>query len=534
MASHAARLRPPRGPRRLPAVVHDPDVVAGVLDDAAHFPGGHAAGVTVPRTEGEIAAVLASGAAVLPIGAQSSLTGGATPRGELVVATTRLDTLQVEGGSVRVGAGVTLDALQAALAARSLAYPAVPTHTGATVGGVVATNAAGPATFKYGTTREWVIGLTVVLPGGDVLELDRGETAAHPDGYFDLIPAAGGAAIRVPVAPVRRPDVPKCSAGYALAAGMDLVDLFIGAEGTLGIVTEARLRVQREPPATCLALVPAPEAGSGLALAAALREETRRTWRTGDPRGLDVAAIEHVDARSVALLREDGADRAHEVAIPDDAAMLLFVAIDLPHGTTREAAWRALEAAGEPGGPDTPLARFCTLLRRHGLLDRTEVVLPGDARRAARLAALREAVPLAVNRRIALARQQLSSAIYKTAGDFIVPFPAFGAMVEACTRACEARGLDLAIWGHLSDGNIHPNVLPRRAEDGRLGEEALFEAGLEVMRLGGSPLAEHGVGRHPVKKRLLARLVGEAGLQAMRAVKHALDPAGRLAPGVLL
>lgn len=534
MASHTARLRPPRGPRRPPAVVRDPDVVAGVLDDAAHFPGGHAAGVAFPRSEAEIAAVLDAGAPVLAIGARSSLTGGATPRGELVLAMARLDALSVEGDTVRAGAGVALDALQAALAARGLAYPAVPTHTGATVGGVVATNAAGPATFKYGTTRDWVIGLTVVLPNGEVLELERGEVVAGPEGRFELVPAGGGAPVRVPVMSVPRPDVPKCSAGYALAAGMDLVDLFVGAEGTLGIVTEARLRVQREPPAVCLALVPAPDAAAGLALAAALREEAQRTWRTRDPRGLDVAAIEHADARSIALLREDGADVAHEVAIPAGTAMLLFVALDLPHGTAREAAWQALEAAVEPGGPDTPLARFCALLRRHGLLDRTEVVLPGDARRAARLAALREAVPLAVNRRIALARQQLSPAIYKTAGDFIVPFPAFGAMVEACVRACAARELDLAIWGHVSDGNIHPNVLPRRIEDARLGEEALFDAGLEVIRLGGSPLAEHGVGRHPMKKRLLARLVGEQGLEAMRAVKRAIDPEGRLAPGVLL
>lgn len=534
MALHRARLRPPRGDRRLPAIVRDPDVVAGVLHDAAHYPGGHAAGVVFPRTEAEIADVLAIGPAVLPIGAQSSLTGGATPRGELVVAMARFDTLHVESDAVCAGAGVTLDALQAALGRRGLAYPATPTYTGATVGGVVATNAAGPATFKYGTTREWVLGLTVVLPGGDVLELDRGEVVADPAEGFELVPAAGGASIRVPVVPVPRPDVPKCSAGYALAAGMDLVDLFIGAEGTLGIVTEARLRVQREPPSTCLALVPAPDAATGLALAAALRDEARKTWQNRDPRGLDVAAIEHVDARAVALLREDGADRAHEVTIPDDTAMLLFVAVDLPHGTTREAAWRALEAAVEPGGPDTPLARFCALLRRHGLLDRTEVVLPGDARRAAQLMALREAVPLAVNHRIARAQQQIAPTIFKTAGDFIVPFAAFGAMVAACSRACEARGLDLAIWGHLSDGNIHPNVLPRRAEDGRLGEEALFEAGLEVIRLGGSPLAEHGVGRHPMKKRLLERLVGEAGLEAMRAVKRALDPDARLAPGVLL
>ncbi len=96
------------------------------------------------------------------------------------------------------------------------------------------------------------------------------------------------------------------------------------------------------------------------------------------------------------------------------------------------------------------------------------------------------------------------------------------------------RQLDLTVWGHISDGNIHPNIIPRRAADIALAREALLEAGRAVIALGGSPLAEHGVGRHPLKQQLLELLHGPGGIAAMRAVKQALDPAGRLAPGVLL
>jgi D-lactate dehydrogenase (cytochrome) len=529
--THVVHTRPARGERRPLRILTDPDALASVREDAAHFPGGQAAGLIRVETEADVAAALALGQPVLPIGAQSSLTGGATPRGELVIATTRLDTIEVAGDVVRVAAGVPLDALQDALTHHGRRYPPVPTYAGACVGGAIATNAAGPATFKYGTTRRWVTALTVVLATGDVLDVERGEAAAHPDGYFEIVTSSGRR--RVPISPVPWPAVPKCSAGYPLEAGMDLVDLFIGAEGTLGIVVSATLRTLSSPPAQCLAFVALDREAQALDLAAALRAEAHRTWQTGDARGLDIAAIEYADRRSAALLAEDGLGRAMNVPIDDATAGLLFVDIDLPPGTNAERARTMVENALEAGS-DTPLGRLCRVLAQDGLLERTELALPGDPSRRRKLLDVREAVPQAVNRRVARAQQTISSAISKMAGDFIVPFPAVGAMEAACRQACARRALDLAIWGHLSDGNIHPNVLPDRAQAATLGPEALLEAAEAVIRLGGSPLAEHGVGRNHLKQRLLARLVGPDGLAAMRAVKRALDPEDRLSPGVLI
>lgn len=115
-----------------------------------------------------------------------------------------------------------------------------------------------------------------------------------------------------------------------------------------------------------------------------------------------------------------------------------------------------------------------------------------------------------------------------------------GVVLAELARELEARGqcypllgLDHAVWGHLSDGNLHPNVLPRRAEDGARAHTAQLAIGTAAIALGGSPLSEHGVGRNPVKRELLRRLYGEAGLAAMRAVKHALGPREILAPGVI-
>ena len=196
----------------------------------------------MPTSEAEVAGLVCAAASVLAIGAQSSLTGGATPRGELILSTSRLNHIVSSGDDwIRVEAGVTLVDLDLALANIGKHYPPVPTFTGAFVGGIVATNAAGAATFKYGTTRDWVRALTVVLANGDVLDIERGQTIADPDGFFEIV--LSDRVARVPVPRYRMPDVVKLSAGYFAAPGMDLIDLFIGSEGTLGVVTDVTLRV---------------------------------------------------------------------------------------------------------------------------------------------------------------------------------------------------------------------------------------------------------------------------------------------------
>ncbi len=451
--------------------------------------------------------------------------------GEVVLSSARLDRIvALTHGRARVEAGVPLAALQDALAARGQSYPPAPTYTGASLGGTVATNAAGAATFKYGATRQWVEALTVVLPTGDVLDIDRGTVFAE-DWRFAIDTADG--MIHVPVPRYALPDVPKCSAGYHAAPDMDLIDLFIGAEGTLGIVTEVTVRVLDPAPARCLALVQCPTEEVALALVAALRESSIRSWRTEDPHGLDVAAVEQMDRRSVALLREDGADARNGLRLVPGADTLLLLDLELPPRTTADEVYRQVAAYGDDASGDGPVVRLCALLDGFGLLDAVEIAAPGETRRAAQLTALREAVPSSVNGRVARAHAQVDRRISKTAADMIVPFAAFGEMLGIYRRGFEARGLDYAIWGHASDGNVHPNVIPRSWADIEAGRQAILEFGREVARLGGCPLAEHGVGRSPLKQALLRQLHGDAGVAQMRAVKRALDPAWKLAPGVL-
>lgn len=505
-----------------------PELIERFLHDAAHYPGGHAAGVVRPRTNAEVSEFLRSAAGqaphkggpykILVVGAQSSLTGGATPFGNLVLSTERLTTLQIEGERIRVGAGVTLQAVQDALAALGRWLPPVPTYLGATAGGAVATCAAGAATFKYGTIRPWVHGLTVVLASGEVLLLERGQRKA-----CDLITLPA----------LRMPDVPKCSAGYFIAPGMDLIDLFIGSEGTLGMIAEVVFRTAPLPAARCQAMVPVADEDTGIRLVADLRAAAQQTWRTHDPNGLDVSAIEHIDARSIAVIREDGIDRKLDITLPSGTGIVLLVELELSHAVASADLWQQLETVRDVASADSMLRRFCALLDRHGALDDAEIALPDNRARAAAFAELREAVPAGVNRRVALAQQQIDPGIYKTAADMIVPFERFGEMMQTCRQLFADRGLDLAVWGHISDGNVHPNVIPKSVADVKNGQEAILALGEAVIAMGGSPLAEHGVGRNQVKQQLLRRLYGSAGIDAMRALKLSLDPRAVLAPGVV-
>jgi D-lactate dehydrogenase (cytochrome) len=403
-----------------------------------------------------------------------------------------------------------LSNLQRALASEGRWYPPVPTFDGAFVGGTIATNAAGAATFKYGSTRPWVEAITVVLADGSVLDVQRGEVTASPEGWFEL-ERASGEIVPILIPTYTLPDVAKLSAGYFARPGMDLIDLFIGAEGTLGVIVDATLRTLPKP-RTCMALVTCATDAQALALTAALRHEAITSWHGHG--ALDVSAIEYMGEDALAVLPGEAWARAG-VQGPAAGSCLLLVQIEVPEDDS------------------ATLARFAEVLTGCGVGPDPAIAGPGDERGAARLFELREAVPAAVNAQIAETRTRVSPHIHKIAGDYVVPFDRLADSLALYRRICEQHGLPLAVWGHASDGNLHPNVLPRSAADVERGLQAIFEMAMGVMAMGGAPLAEHGVGRHPVKRRLLRALYGDRGIEEMRAVKRALDPEWKLAAGVL-
>jgi D-lactate dehydrogenase (cytochrome) len=398
--------------------------------------------------------------------------------------------------------GVPLTTLQETLTASRLYYPPVPTFEGAFVGGVISTNAAGAATFKYGSTRPWVVGMTVVLATGDVLDLRRGEVTCS-DGIFE-VQLSSGHMTAVPVPTYRMPDVAKLSAGYYAKPAMDLIDLFIGSEGTLGIIVDATLRVIPRP-RRAVALIPCDGDAQAVAVTSALRAEST------------VSAIEYMDARALRAVPNEAFARAG-VPRPPGESVLLMVHMEVSSDNDDEEMFDRLEVIFESCGIENLAA--------------VAIAEPGDERAAKKLIELREAVPASVNALVAAAKHTHPD-LEKTAGDMVVPFSRLADSIALYRQAFESRGLDYAIWGHVSDGNLHPNLIPHTLDDMERGREAIFEIARGVIGMDGAPLAEHGVGRSALKQRLLRELYGDQGIEQMRAVKRALDPEWKLAPGVL-
>ena len=211
---------------------------------------GRAEKIAFPRSSGEVCAALTmaaeNGWPVTVQGGRTGITAGCVPYGGLILNLSRMNAIgEIEGDRITVQPGATLDQIRTAIAGSGFRFPSDPTETSASIGGMAANNASGARSFRYGPVRRWIHALEVVLANGEMVRLERGVQKA--DGLkFEL----GNIRGNLPELPL--PDV-KSAAGYFVKPDMDLVDLFIGAEGTLGVVTELTLQ-----------LMPAPEEMVGL------------------------------------------------------------------------------------------------------------------------------------------------------------------------------------------------------------------------------------------------------------------------------
>jgi len=443
------------------------------LEDASGYRG-RAERVFVPADETGVAAVLReASAAATPVtiaGAGTGITGARVPFGGWVLSLEKLNRLEIRPGLAVVGAGALLSELHAAAQRSGQFYPPDPTETSASIGGTIATNASGSRSFRYGSTRQWVEGLRIVLADGRVMKVGRGDAIDFDPGTVPL------------------PAVTKNTAGYPLRPGMDWIDLFTGSEGTLGVVTEARLR-----------LLPAPQALMGGVVFFAEDEralDAVQAWRP--VAGLRM--LEYLDAPSLDLLRASypeipRAARAallieQELSGEDDPAVDAWLDHVEKAGAFVDQSWFALSAADRER-----FRRF-----RHAL---PELVNETVRRSGALKMNTDYAVPLARNREmLAFYRQRLES-----------EFP--GRYV---------------IFGHIGDAHVHVNLFSDPA-DPRRASELLVEFARHAVALGGTVSAEHGLGKR--KAPLLEIQYTAQQLEAMRAAKRRLDPGGILGRGTL-
>jgi FAD/FMN-containing dehydrogenase len=460
--------------------------------------------VAVPSTTRALRTLVAWAAAegvpLVPRGAGSAMPGSSVGPG-VMVDLSALDgaPLVVEPGPCRAvaGAAVTLQDLDWVAARQGLRMPVDPSSARwATCGGAVSTNAAGPRSLRYGPVRRWVEGLTLVTADAEVVELHRGQPP--PDcAAVRRFAETGEPALRHGRWRVAAsfPKVRKNTAGYALDAFLasgDLLDLVIGAEGTLGFVTGVRWRLE-----------PRPVARAGVR--AALRDVRRLGHCVPALLSLEPASVEFLDG---SFLRFAG---PHAVPLPRAAEV------------AREGALLMVEFEG-PGAASLVEAteRAAGILRPESL----EVLVAGTEADIEALWAVRHA---ASPRLAALGDAHRSLQVIE---DACVPVDRVGDYVVAVRDAAARAGLDVVMFGHAGDGHVHANLLPDVGRDGWLDAvRAVFEeVTAAVLALGGTPSGEHGDGR--LRASLLERVYGWEVSRLFRQVKAVFDPAGILNPGV--
>lgn len=459
--------------------VTDPSVLAGYLTDASNVQG-HADGLFRPGSATELAEILREASAtrtpVTVTAGRTSTTAAAVPFGGWVVSTERLADVQHIGhDTATAGAGILLGAFQDEIEATGRFYPPDPTSRhDCALGASIATNASGARSFKYGPTRPWVEALEVVLADGTVLQACRG----------DPIPADW------PVPRWSEPPV-KTAAGYA--PPRDLVDVFVGQEGTLGVITRATVRLTDLPDAVLGLVAFFPSRASALAFVSAAR-----TAQRGDPEGpVSPRCLEYLDHHCVRLAAERVGD------VPDDARVALFCEQELPLGE------------------DVHLEAWWELLERCGALSDGTIVA-SDAAGRQRLHAFRHAIPAGIN------EQVVRNGMPKVGTDLAVPDGALAEMMDLY----EAAPLEHVLFGHIGDNHLHLNLLPKSAEELGIAKAYYDRLAARAVALGGSVSAEHGIGK--TKRKHLEMMVDPGVLASFRALKARLDPSWILGRGNLL
>ncbi|MEJ2602699.1 MAG: FAD-binding oxidoreductase [Gammaproteobacteria bacterium] len=447
------------------------DAAEAYLVDERRLYRGEAALIVRPASTAEVADVVAAcyegGLGIVPQGGNTGYCGGATPddaEGQVLISLSRMNTVRdidPVGFTMTAEAGVVLANAQAAAAEQDLMFPlSMASEGSAEIGGVLSTNAGGLAVLRYGTARELCLGLEVVLPGGRVV---HGLSGLRKDN-----------------------------------TGFDLKSLFCGAEGTLGIITAATMKLFPQPRSRQTAWLAVADAAAACRLLGRARRES----------GDCVTSFEYVTRPSLelALRHADG------LADPLDEPHEHYVLLELSAGQSEQQLREVSEAI------------LMTGMEEGEILDG---VIAESGQQRKQLWRLRESIPESEKHEGGSVKHDVSVTIDRV--------PEY--LAEAPGRLRAIADCRYSIYGHIGDGNLHYNLLAPAGEDAEVFKRehgaALSKCVHDLAaELGGSFSAEHGVGK--LKKGELAGYKDPEALAAMRAIKAALDPQGLMNPGKVL
>ncbi|MCF2137370.1 MAG: FAD-binding oxidoreductase [Candidatus Thorarchaeota archaeon] len=504
------------------------DTYALYLDDESHSFDGKADALMFPVSEVEVATILrnahAKGQPVTIQGNRTGLTGGAVPLSGIAINLEKMnDLLYMDYDSERniytiaAEPGVLLEDLVKAVNTKSLnvlrgkgtpqqqevlerflnepaeyTFPVDPTETSAFIGGITACNASGARTFKYGAVRDWVTRIRVVLMNGDVLDIERGKVFAK-DGAFSIT-LSDGTALDLKIPSYNMPST-KNAAGLFARPDMDLIDLFIGSEGILGVITLVELGLMTLPEniMTVMAFFPSEDDAVGFVY---------------DIRGKDspiqMEFLEYFGPNALKIIREKASSAGITVpALTDSTQAIVFFEFAYTEADMEEKVMALEEVLNvHNSSSESSWAG----------LDRTELE---------KMKTVRHFIPETINGIIAQRKQEYHQ-VHKIGTDMAVPDEALRDYLKFYRQVLEEQGMEYVVFGHIGNNHLHVNMLPRNNEEVEQGMENYRIFAKKAVELGGTVAAEHGIGK--LKREFLVIMYGEAGIKEMQNVKRVLDP----------
>ena len=483
------------------------------LHDESKMGGGYAEEVLFPENTEDVSTILKHCSKnmlkVTVYGGGTGITGAAVPFGGIVISMEKLNKIIGLGFEndrffLKVQAALTLSKIAETLRAKETAdfeeltenalksfenssdiwlYPVDPTEMSAQIGGTVATNASGAATYRFGPTRNWIKSLTVVLPDGSVEKIGRGKCFADDSGNFSF----AGKKFRIPDY-----TMPECknASGLYSKKDMDIIDLFIGSEGILGVVTEIEIYLEKQKPAL-----------SVVQFFKSLDESLDFVKRLKKS-DLKPDFIEFIGKSGLDLIRtriESGCMSLDIPQLDKSFAAAVFFDIDLDRNNIPATAEKASELTRGSG------LSWCAW-------ENCEIE---------RIKAFRHAVPESVNATIAGIKKNYPK-IHKLGTDFAVSDGNFDELVAFYREILGKCGIKHAVFGHIGNNHLHINMLPENYDELEKAKEIYALIAKKVISLNGTVSAEHGIGK--IKHKYLETMYGENGINEMKRIKKVFDP----------
>lgn len=461
-------------------IKRDTDIIKSYFEDESGLRGGYADEVLMPEDEKDTLDILRDASSrntpLTISGGGTGVTGARVPFGGSILATDSLNkiiNIDEKNSIATLQPGVRLSDLQTELSKKGLSYLPDPTEPNAFLGGTISTNACGAKGFRYGSTRNYIKRLRLILSTGKILDIKRGEYFVNKGEVFAL----KGIKIKIPA--YSMPNI-KNAAGYYVKDGMDLIDLFIGQEGTLGFLIEADVAIGKKPDAV-------------MSFFSFFSNEKDALSFVKDAKTKNALSIEYMDENSLNLLRTKHRN------IPSDAKALVYFEQDY-----------------KKNNEESITESWMKLLEKHHALTEKSLFADSEKERE-KLWEFRHALPETINEIIK--RNKLP----KVGTDIAVPEDAFPEMFSFYKERLASSKIDFVIFGHIGESHMHVNLLPKTEAEFAKSKSIYMDFVKKAVGLGGTASAEHGIGK--IKHAFLEAMYGKKNIEQMAMLKKSLDPA---------